>query len=406
MPRFRYKAFDELGALVEGDIEATGAEAARAALFDRKLFPFATSAAGATAELWWQRDITFGSGLSRDELALFTREFATLLSAELPLDLVLSTLAGQVSSRRQRKLADALREKVVGGSSLSDAFAAQGGAFPNYFISIVRAGEAGGSLRAAMDQLAQFQERSLEVLSRVRSALVYPAILLLMAVGAVGLILTVLVPTLRPLFKDQGVAPPLFLQVLINLQSFVSTQWVACLIALAVMVLGAVFAIRSEGIRAWLDAMLLRLPIAGDLAAKSQTARLARTLSTLLKNGVPMLAALTIGQTVVSNRVFAAALRGMIDEVNQGEPLKQAMANADVFPSVAVRLVSVGEDSGRLDELLLRVAEMFEAQVQRKIDRLMSLLTPLLTLGIGLLVGALMMSVMNAILSINDLATK
>ncbi len=406
MPRFRYSAFDERGALVEGDIDAAGPEAARALLFDRKLFPFATNPAGAAEEKWWQRDISFSAAMSGDDMALFTREFATLLSAELPLDVALASLAGQVGNRRQRKLAESLRDRVLGGSSLSDAMAAQLGVFPGYFTSIVRAGEAGGSLRGAFEQLAQFQERALEVRGKIRSALVYPAILLLMAVAAIGLILTVLVPTLVPLFKEQGASVPVFIGVLIGLQSFLAAYWVACLAGLAALSLLSIYAWRSESVRTALDRAVLGLPMIGALAAKTQTARLTRTMAALLKSGVPMLQALTIGRSVLTNRVFVRAMGGMIEQVNEGEPLRRAMTDAGIFPSVALRLISVGEESGRLDELLLRVAEMFEAQVQRQVDRLMGLMTPILTLGIGLLVGGLMMSVMNAILSINDLASK
>lgn len=409
MAEFAYKAYDDGGALIEGRIEAVSPEAAYEQLFARRLYPFAASEAGsapASEKPWWAREVLGGSGIRQSDLTLFTRELATLVGAELPLDVSLRTLASDGAGRAQRRLAAGLRDQIVQGKSLSEALAATPGAFDAAYISLVKAGEASGSLKSALLQLAAQLERAGEIRARLASALVYPAILLATALGAVALIVLALVPTLAPLFEGSGTAPPPIIRGLLTLRWMLVERWLVSSLAAAALFLMIVALLKNERLRNGLDTLLLRLPGTGGLIGKLETARFARAMAALLKGGVPILTALGITKAVVKNRTFVAALTGMSEEVAGGATLRSAMQEAQVFPAVACQLVAAGEETGQLGEVLARVAEMSDAHVHRQMERALALVTPLLTLIIGVGVGGLMLSVIDAILSINDLALK
>lgn len=408
MAMFAYKAYDDAGALVEGRIEAASREAAYQVLFARKLYPFDASEASGSAPSevpWWAREIG-GGRLGASDLMLFTRELSTLVSAELPLDVALRTLSSEGASRRQRQLARDLRERLVAGQSLSDALAADARTFDTAYVSLIRAGEASGSLKTSLQQLASHLERTGELRSQLASALVYPAILVLTAIGAIVLIVTALLPTLLPLFEGSGAEPPVVVRGLLTLRWLLVDQWLVTTLSAVVFVLVVVALLRNAEARASLDAVLLRVPGVGKLIAKHETARFARAMGALLKGGVPILSALGIAKSVVRNRIFVTAVSGMVEEVAGGATLRIAMQEAGVFPAVVGQLVAAGEETGQLDEVLLRTAELSEAQVHRQLERGLALVTPIMTLVIGVGVGGLMLSVIDAILSINDLALK
>jgi general secretion pathway protein F len=408
MAEFAYKAYDDAGALVEGRIEAASREAAYEVLFARRLYPVAASeATGAPPSdaPWWAREIG-GARFRPNDLMLFTRELATLTGAELPLDVALRTLASDAAGRRQRRLAATLRDRIVQGQSLSASMAADPRTFDAAYVSLVKAGEASGTLRASLQHLAAHLERTSELRSRLASALVYPAILLLTALGAIVLIVAALLPTLLPLFEGSGAEPPAIVRGLLMLRWLLIDQWLVCALAATALLLAIVALIRNDSFRAALDVAMLRVPGLGALIAKLESARFARAMAALLRGGVPILAALGIARSVVKNRTFVAAVAGMSEAVAGGTSLRVAMQNARVFPPVVGQLVAAGEETGQLDEVLARTAEMSEAQVHRQMERALALLTPVMTLVIGVGVGGLMLSVIDAILSINDLALK
>jgi general secretion pathway protein F len=254
--------------------------------------------------------------------------------------------------------------------------------------------------------LAAHLERTSELRRRLASALVYPAILLLTALGAIVLIVAALLPTLLPLFEGSGAEPPAIVRGLLMLRWLLIDQWLVCALAATALLLAIVALIRNDSFRAALDVAMLRVPGLGALIAKLESARFARAMAALLRGGVPILAALGIARSVVKNRTFVAAVAGMSEAVAGGTSLRVAMQNARVFPPVVGQLVAAGEETGQLDEVLARTAEMSEAQVHRQMERALALLTPVMTLVIGVGVGGLMLSVIDAILSINDLALK
>lgn len=409
MSRYTFRAYDTNGTLKEGSIEARSREIALALLHQQGQYPLElveASAASKPVTKWWDREISFSDGsLPLSGLTLFTRELATLVKADLPLDESLKIVGLQPLIPRRVKAAtlgvlDGVRE----GQSLSGALAARGPEFPEYYWRLVQAGEASGSLDAVLDDLSVFLERSSEVRTQVGSALLYPAVLLVAAGVALGVILTVLLPTVAPLFADAGKPLPPVLQFLVSAQSFVTQNWVLVAAAGSASIVGSLVALRRPGVRLMFHSALLRLPIVGPMIANRETARFARTLATMTRSGVPMLDAVRISSSVMQNQAFAQAVAGAGQVVQEGGTLSAPLLKSGLFSELSMRLIAVGEQTGQLEAMLMRVAQVYEATLQRQLARLMSLLTPVLTLVIGGLVGGLILSVMSAILKLNELA--
>jgi len=405
MQRYRYKAYDSAGALKSGVLDAGSDVGAIDQLRAAGLFPVEAveQRGSARAERWWERDLFAARPLPPASLALFTRELATLVEADVVLDEALRIVMLQPLARRVRKVTEETLTYVLEGASLSEAMERQG-RFGDFYCSMVRAGEASGSLSDVLNQLASFLERSVETRTRIRSALVYPSILVLMAIGALVLITTVLLPTLVPIFRDAGAEPPFLVRRILSAQAVVSQHWVVFIVLLAAAVGGLVALSQNSRSRAAGHRLLLRIPVLGSLVTIAETAKLARTLASLLGSGVPMLSALRIVGGIAGNAGFSAALEQATEEVKEGRMLSQALRKGGVFPTLMLRLIAVGEETGRLEPMLRHVEKIFEGQLQRRIEQMLTLLTPVLTVVMGLIVGGLAMSVMKAILSINELA--
>ena len=408
MGQFRYKAYDGTGAIGAGEIAAMSRESALEVLTRRGQIPFELIEATSKHTVpWWQREV-FGSGrLNSQHLATFTRELASLVKAEIPIDEALRIVAVQpMLPARIRQITNRSLERVLQGEPLSNALAAEGTAFPDYYVRLIKAGEASGAFADVLGDLAKVVERAAETRSRVGSALVYPAVLLFAAAVAMTVILTVLIPTVLPIFEDAGATPPALIRVLSAIQRFMASHWIVLLSALGLAVVALIGLLQSRAARLQLDTMLTRLPLIGSLIERRETARLARTLSVLTRNGVPILDSLRIGSGVLSNRAYAAAVDAAVEDVKEGGTLTAPLARSGLFPDLFLRLTAVGEKTGQIDTMQLRVAEIYEAAVERQVERLTSLITPILTLLIGGAVGGLIISVMSAIFAVNDLALK
>jgi general secretion pathway protein F len=405
MPSFHYQAYDAHGTLAQGRIEALSSEAASEALWAQGLTAFELEHASDSSTPWWRREL-FGSGVGRADLVSFTRELATLAGAGIPLDDCLRMLADKATSRAARALIAEVRQEVLNGATLSDALRQQRRFFSEDYVNIVRAGEAAGALARVFDELAALLERRQEVRSKVQSALVYPGILLALSAVSLAVIIGVLIPSIAPVFAQGGKPLPSAIQFFLDLQA----HWLDVLLGVAIA--GAMttwmvtIALRRPAIRLGLDRLKLALPMAGALLLQQETARFSRTLGTLLRAGVPLLQAATSACGGTANRHLAAGLDRAVSLVREGASLHRALGSETTLPPIALRMIAIGEEAGKLDHMLLTTAGMFEQQTQRTIDRLMTLLTPLLTVGIAGLVGTLILTVMNAILSINEIAVR
>lgn len=404
MPTFRYRAYGDDGRLAEGTLDATTLDAANEALWSQGLSPFQMHSADQSDARWWNREITLGGGGSRrGDLLAFTREFAMLNAAEIPLDDALRILQQQATSSRLRALVESLLSEILNGLPLSDAMQKQPAVFPIDYIAVVRAGETGGTLGDVLVELADLLERRAEIRARIQSALVYPSMLVALSLATLAIIVGGLIPSIAPIFAQSGKPMPTSIQFLLALQQMWIEIAVGTALVLATAVASISIAIRRPDIRQRLDRLKLGLPVVGTFLLQQEAARFTRTLGTMLKAGVPLIQAASSASSVVGNRHVATGLDRAIEAVHQGTALHRALRAEAVLPAIALQMISVGEEAGKLDRMLTRVAIMLERQIQGNIDRFMSALTPALTVGIALMVGALIMPVMNAVLSINDM---
>ena len=405
MPRYRYEAVDASGEVVRDELDAATLDAAIVRLRDQGLLPLAVNEAksGFLRGGFGQPLFSKRRALSRKTIALLTQQLASLLHAGMPLDRALTILIGVTEDEQAKPVLERVQEKVRGGSSLADALEVQG-VFSRFYLNMIRAGEAGGALDVVLKRLTEFLERSQALRETVTSALIYPIILLSVSALSVIILLTFVVPQFQRLFADAGKALPLATQIVIAVgDGFRYYWWVG---AILVVLLSAVVRrqLSQPESRARWDDWFLRLPLFGDLIAKVETARLSRTLGTLLGNGVSMLNALTIVRETLSNQVLAGALGEVAEHVKTGRGLADPLLEAGRFPKLAVQMIRVGEETGQLQEMLLQVADTYDGEVQTAVKRLLTLLEPALILGLGVIIAGIIMSILVAILSLNDLA--
>ena len=405
MTRFRYQAVSASGEVVAGEMEAETQAAVIERLQGQGHVPIrADAAAGWSLARLMSLELTPRRKRALRYLPLITQQLATLLHAGLALDRALE-LAQTVAPRAlERECLASVLEKVKGGSSLADAMAAQGGVFPKFYVGMVRAGEAGGSLDPTLRQLAEFLEKSQAARKKVTDALIYPMIVLLVGLGSLGIIFGFVVPRFRPLFEDAGSKLPLAARSVLWISDLLHDYWWAILgVGIAIVLLLMQQFRRPATRRVW-DRRLLRLPLIGDLITRTQVSRFARTLGTLLRNGVAPLGALAVTQETLSNTAIAEALSGVADSLKQGKGLAEPLSRGKVVPIIAVQLIRVGEETARLDEMLVKIAEIFDDEVARGIERLLALLVPGVTVVLGVIVALVMGSILTAMLSVYELA--
>jgi general secretion pathway protein F len=402
---YRYTGYTRAGAITEGRLEAISLEEAVEMLWERGLTPLETREDGARASgPWWRLDVLSSRKPSRRDVASFTREFATLAQSDIPLDDALRIVSEQSGTTRMQPVIASLLEAVLDGAHLSDAMARHPEAFQDDYVNMARVGEASGNMARVFGELADLLERRLDLAGRLTSALVYPSVLIVMALASIIVVMGVLVPNLAPMFAESGRSMPTMVALIVRMRE----TWPLIVTVALVMGMGAfgigTTMLRSNQMRRAADRILLELPLAGTLSGEQNFARFSRTLGSLLRTGVPMLPALASARSAVRNRHIGSSLEASLETIRDGQSLGRALLGRPGIPRVALRMIMVGEETGKLDEMLLRTAFVLEQQSQRRIERLMTLLTPALTIAIAGLVGGLMLTVMNAILSVNELA--
>lgn len=403
MPLFQYRAADAQGNTLEGEMEARAAESVAEHLQAQGFLPIEVGEATGGKSAGWLGGHGRGR-ISQDEIALLTREIATLLRAGLPLDRALELAINLSANDEVREILGEVRQDVRGGVSLSAAMEAQKGVFSRFYLNMIRAGEAGGALEVVMARLTEFMERAKELRETVKSALVYPVILVTVAVVSVVVLLIFVVPQFTQMFEESGKALPLATQIVVAAGEFVQAWWWALIAAgIALYALFRRQMADPDGRYRW-DERFLAVPLIGDLLAKIEMARFSRTLGTLLDNGVSLLIALSIVKETLGNSVMAERLDEVAAKLREGKGLGAPLLEAEVFPRLGVHMIMVGEETGRLSEMLIQVADVFDREVQTAVKRTLSLLEPALILGLGLVIGAIIMSILVAILSVNELA--
>lgn len=406
MTTFHYRAFNHLGDMLEGEVEASTVEEAESLLFRRGLTTIDIKVVGEQKSNLLTH-VSFGKKKpSAAQIAAFTREFATLEEADVPLDQSLRILSTQSASPVLRDLAQAILNRIIDGVSLSEALSNWPDIFNREYINVVREGEAIGKVGLALTNLAEMLERQIELRGRIQSALVYPALLIVLALVSTGVVVGTLVPSIAPIFADNGRPMPSGLQFILDAEENSSIIVSAAFFLIIILIFLRKYSQKQPAFLIAIDHFYLKIPVIGVLLAQFSTARFANTLGSMLKAGVPLLQALESGRSAVINHYINSELSGVIEDVRSGSHLSSSLNKIDHFPPVAIQMISIGEETGKLDVMLLRVANMFERQTQRSIERVMGLLTPVLTILIAAVVGLLIMTVMDAVLGINELAGK
>ena len=406
MPSFRYRAVAPNGAVIRGEVEASDRAGAAASLQGLGHVLLQLDLATPRSALWTflSRDISLSRRAGPKMVADLVARLSLLLDAGVALETALAMLGGSEGNATARAEADALLKSVRAGSSLGDAMAARGTTFPALVVAMARAGEASGTLAPTLSRLATHLARAEAVRSAVRSALVYPAILLTTALGSVLIILLVVLPQLEPVFADSSATLPAATAVAFAASRLLREDGWLILAGAATALVLVHRASTDARLRTRRDGAVLKIPMLGVTVRDAEAARLARVLGTLLEGGVGLAPALSLAQPVLGNRVLADALTDVTSAVREGHGLAGPVARARAFPDLVVQLIRIGEATGRLGPMLLRSADLLEADVQHTVDRSLALLVPALTIGMGGLIAGIVSSVMMAVLSVNDMA--
>ena len=405
MPRFRYTVVDASGKSVRG----VGEAATEAALAERVygqgqlLLRAVELGQGGSFFDFLHVDLALARGLPTAVLAHITRELSVMLAAGQDIDHALQFLVEIAEDRRSRQIVESLRNEVRRGKALAAALADHPRVFSRLYVSLVRAGEAGGNLAESLAQLADLLEREARLKATVQSALTYPALLVVGAIGTVTFLLTYVLPQFTPIFEQAGAQLPGPTRFLIAVGAVVRNDGLL-LAALLLVALAVWRLLQMPRPRLVFDRLLLRVPVVGTLIRRTQAGRLARTLGTLLSNGVGLVLALTIARGVLSSRVAIALLDEAATQVKAGSRVAPALGAGGFFPVQTIHLLQLGEEPGRLGEMALRAAAIHDEQVSQSVQRLVSLLVPVITIVMGIVVAGIVSSLLVAMLSLNDLA--
>jgi type II secretion system protein F len=401
MPVFAYRAADRAGQTVDGVMDAPDARAVIERLHRDAYFPVRVTPQ-AERRAW--RDISFSRGIRARDLLALTQQLATLVEAGMPLDRALSILEELAPNARVKAVVADLLHSVRGGTSLSDALAKHHPRpFSRLYINMVRAGEKGGVLEATLRRLAEFQEARQAFTEAIVAALIYPVVISTVGAGAIVFLMTFVIPRFAVIFADMGQAIPLPTQILLSASLILQSYWWVGALVLVGAVLGwRLWTGTAEGRLQW-DRLLLRVPLVGSLMIKVETARFARTFGTMLRSGVPVLGALAVVGDIMTNQTVGRAVHRLSDTVKRGGTVAAAMQEHTPFPPLAIHMVRVGEETGRLEDMLLKTADTVEAEVRSELRRVIGLLEPAIILAMGVVVAFIVVAMLLAIFSINEI---
>jgi len=405
MPVYAYAGLDPQGKSVSGIIDAESPRAARSKLRRSGVFPTnvaETKEAESTPRA--SRSIRrFFERIGAQELSVMTRQLSTLVSAGLPLVDCLTALIEQVDSARLKSILSQTRERVNEGSSLADALAEHPKIFGELYVNMVRAGEASGALDVVLLRLADYTESTARLRTRIRSALTYPAIMVVVGSGILFFLLSYVVPKITHIFTESKQVLPLPTRVLIAFSGLLSTWWPLLVLLLAAAAFGFRYYTRTPAGRHNYDRWVLRAPVFGKLLQKIAVARFSRTLSTLLKSGIGLLPSLDIVKNIVDNRVLFDATEEARDAIREGQSIAPPLKKSGIFPPLMIHMIAVGEKSGQLEEMLAKTAESYEGEVDTSIATLTTLLEPVMILFMGGVVLFIVLSILVPIFQMSQL---
>lgn len=401
MAMFFYRALGKSGSMVEGELEGLDDKSVALQLQNMGMMPLHVDTKQKT-RLWnFEIPWRFGS-IRAKELMFFTQELSTLVNAGLPLDRSLAVCKELSDRERLQSMVDEILQEIKQGKSLADSLASHPKVFSKLYVNMVRSGEASGTLPLVLERLVEFQQSADELRSYLISSLIYPALLSLVGGASIVVLLNFVIPKFAEVFQDAGQAMPLPTQILLSVSEFTNSYWWMILLGLGSLILVAFRLVTSERGGMWWDQLKLRILGVGEVLRKVEVARISRTLGTLVHNAVPLVQALNIVREVSGNRIVAQAIQQIAEGVKQGEGVALPMRRTGVFPSLAVHLIEVGEETGRLDSMLLQLSDVYDKDVRAAVKNFIALFEPIMILLMGLVIGAIVISMLLAIVSIND----
>jgi type IV pilus assembly protein PilC len=402
MATFTYTARDKTGAIKKGDVSAADQPGAAASLIDKGLTPILIKNRGKKGAGFSLSRLPFTNRIKLTDKVIFSRQFATMINAGVPITQSLSILQTQTSSKHFKEaLADAAK-RVEGGSTLSAALAEHPDIFSDIYINMVKAGESGGMLDQVLDRLALQQEKDAEIVAKVKSAMIYPSIISLVTIGAFVFLMTVIVPKLAVIFEGLGSELPIYTKIMLAI-SHALTHY-------GVFILGGVVAagiaftrfIRTRNGKRIVDRILVKMPIFGPIIVKVNVARFARTFGSLMSSGISVLEALNATATALGNTVFQDALHEVAREVKAGKSISEPLKRMSVFPPIVPQMIAVGEETGQLDQVSVKLAGFYEKEVDTVVAGLTSVIEPLLMIVLGTMVGFIVISVFGPLSSLSN----
>jgi len=404
MPVFTYMAVDAKGQRKSGTVPAPSRAAAMEAVIQQGLVPASVEEQAAAAPARQPMRLLPGSRrVSQADVETFSRELANLLAAGVPLSRGMQILSREASQAAAKKQWSDIYEDVIGGTSLADALNKFPQSFPAVHVAMVRAGETGGFLDVVLGQIADFRARERDLMSKVKGALVYPTVLVVLAGSVLAFLLIYFIPRFRMVFQEFGATLPPLTQAIVNASDIARTYGVLVVIAAALGLLVARRGLKSEGGRRFMERTLLRVPALGRVLARFALVRFCRMLGTLLGAGVPLVTALRVAREAIGNQTLSDAVNVSIEEVQQGKPLARSLASCNqLFPATVIEMIAVAEESSRLDQELLRLATAYESDLDRQLRMLVSLAEPVLLFIMAGIVGTVVIGMLLPVFTLQD----
>jgi len=390
--KYSYQARTKEGELQVGSVDAASREAALNILTSHDLFVLTLESLKGTN--WTGRIMQYFRRVKRKDLMIFSRQFSTLLSAKISLSSGLKTLYNQTENLALKEVINDLNSDIDAGLSLSQALERHSNVFSDFYINMVRSAEVTGRIESVMDFLADYLEKEVALISRVRNAMIYPVVVILLFVTVAGLMITLVLPQLSPIFEESGISLPFFTQLLVNLGLFMTEWWWAILIIVFIFVFLMIDYFRTPEGKIVYDELTVKLPVLGGLFQKVIVARFAEATSVLIKGGIPITQAIEIASHTVDNAVYKDILHAAAEKIRAGELMSEALEKSKAFPALVCQLLAVGETTGRLEELLSRISNYYTREVDDLVSNLVELIQPALIIVIGIFVGVLFASIL------------
>ena len=416
MPVFEYTGLTEAGKNVRGIRDAESSKMLRSVLRKDGVYltearPAESGAVAGEQRTGLAREVDVGAlfgltGVSSQDLAIATRQLATLIAAGIPLVEGLTALVDQIEQPRLKKIMGVVKQKVNEGSSLADALGEHPKVFTPLYVNMIRAGESSGALDVVLVRLADFTEGQALLRNKIIGAMLYPAIMVVVGIAIVGILFVVVIPKVTKIFEDMNVTLPWTTRLLIALSGFARDYWYVVLIALPLIAYGVKRWLGTPRGRAWWDKMQLKAPVFGDLVRMLAISRFAKTLSTLLASGVPIITAMDIVKNIVTNTLLSDVIDKAREAIREGESIAAPLKRSGQFPPLVYHMIAIGEKSGQLEEMLQNVAKSYESQVEMRITALTSLLEPVMIVLMGGGVAFIVFSILMPIMQLNTFVPK